>query len=420
MTRVIVVGAGIVGLSTAYELRSRGNDVLVIDREGREAAETSAATAGLIAPGHSYAWASPSAPWELVRSLFSSDTSIRVRPRLDLELVAWGFRFLRECSAARATSNTLAKLELAQRSQTLFEKALRNNGFAFEPSSGGVLYLYRDPAALARAVERGTLMRDHGRAQRQLGPTELFELEPALSRSLPTFAGAIHDPSDSSGDPEQFAAELRARAEAMGVEFRFGEPVTGFEVDGGRGVRAVRTERSVFPGDAFVVAGGPSSRELLKRAGLRLPVYPARGYSVTAPITNDDDIPHRGGIDEKTLVAWSRFGNKLRLSATAEFAGYSTAHAPKDFDNILSAGNELFPGALDFGRATFRVGLRPMTPDGPPLIGPTKVPQLFLNTGHGHLGWTMAFGSAELLADYVSGNKPSIEPAPYSPARWGI
>jgi D-amino-acid dehydrogenase len=417
--RILVLGAGIIGIVAAYELAIRGCEVEVVDREAAQTRETSAATAGLISPGHSFAWAAPSAPLELAKSLFRSDTSIRVRPRIDPELIGWGLRFLAQCTSTRAYENTRAKLRLAQRSQARFTEVLRKEKFAFAPSSGGVLYLYRDRAALERGMEHGRIMRDHGQHQRDVSREELQELEPALAASHVDFVGAIHDSGDASGNPVGFAEELRRRCEELGVVFRFGVTVDRIESDGAR-VTGVRVSGApagmeVLRADAYVLALGSASAPLSRTLGVRIPVYPARGYSITVPVRAGGLAPRLGGIDEKSLVAWSRFGHELRMSATAEFAGYATDARPRDFRNLLEAGAELFPDALDLDRADYKVGLRPMTPDGPPIIGTAREPNLFYDTGHGHLGWTMAFGSAELVADQIEG-RPAV--AEYAPTRW--
>lgn len=409
--KLLVIGAGIIGVTTAYELARRGHEVEVVDRESGESRATSDATAGLIAPGHSFAWASPSAPTELVKSLFSSDTSIRIKPRLDPELISWGLKFLRECTSSRANRNTLAKLRLAQRSQLLFKGMIRDEGLDFRPSDGGVLYLYRDQEALRQALEHGGIMRQNGQVQRMVSCDELFALEPALERSRISFVGAVHDETDSTGDPALFAAEIRKRCEELGVRFTFDTTIeeirtAGTHVSGLR-VTSAGNNGGYVVADGYILAGGPESSRLARTAGVRLPVYPAKGYSLTAPINEGALAPSLGGIDEKSLVAWSRFGDHLRMSATAEFAGYSRTYSEKDFDNILRAGQELFPDVLDYHRATYKVGLRPMTPDGPPIIGRAGDGNLYVNTGHGHLGWTMACGAAEMVADQIEG-KPTV------------
>jgi D-amino-acid dehydrogenase len=373
--RIAVLGAGIVGVASAHALAERGHEVHVYDRRSEIASDTSASTAGLIAPGHSYAWASPKAPAMLVKSLLGEATSIRVRPRADADLVRWGLRFIRECTPSRSRTNTLAKLRLARYSQQLM---------------------------------------DNGRRQHVLDHDGTVALEPALGHSRTRFAGAIHDMSDGTGDPQRFAVGLSEACRRLGVTFHLGTPVTRLDSDGSSITRIIGSEGAIAA-DAVVLAAGAASPLLTRTMGLRIPVYPAKGYTLTATIKDPDRAPRVGGIDERTLVAWSRFGGELRMSATAEFVGYDRSSTPADYAGIIDAGDQLFPGAIDWDTARYRTGLRPMTPDGPPLIGLGKHDNLYFNTGHGHVGWTMACGSARILADLVDERQPDIDPTPYSP-----
>ncbi|MBU3063944.1 D-amino acid dehydrogenase [Nocardia sp. NEAU-G5] len=412
--RIAVIGAGVVGVATAHALAERGHNVHVYDRRTEVAIDTSASTAGLIAPGHSYAWASPSAPAMLVKSLLGESTSIRVRPRADADLIRWGLRFLRECTPSRSRTNTLAKLRLAQYSQHLMDELTARIGLRYWQTHTGVLYLYRDAGDLRAAERNSRLLREHGRDQRVLDPQEVVALEPALGHSRFRFAGAIHDTSDGTGDPHRFAVGLAEACRTLGVSFHLGVSITGLETDGSSISRIIGTDGPIHA-DAFVLAAGPASPLLTRTIGHRIPVYPAKGYSVTATVKDPDRAPATGGIDERTLVAWSRFGGDIRMSATAEFVGYDRGSAPADYAGIVAAGNELFPGAIDWDTARYRTGLRPMTPDGPPLIGLGRHDNLYYNTGHGHVGWTMACGSARILADLVDERGPDIDPSPYSP-----
>lgn len=414
--RIAVIGAGIVGVTTAHALAERGHEVHVYDRRGEVASDTSASTGGLIAPGHSYAWASPTAPRMLVRSLFGADASIRVRPRADADLIRWGVKFLRECTPSRSRANTLAKLALARYSQQLTDELAHRENLQFCHSDRGVLYLYREQSELRVAERNSMLLREHGRHQRVLDAEELTAVEPALRHSSATIAGAIHDTSDASGDPNRFAVALAETCRGLGVQFHMSTPVTALATDGSS-VTEVSTPDGPVHSEAVVLAAGAASPLLGRTIGLRIPIYPAKGYSVTAPIKDPDRAPAAGGIDERSLVAWSRFGTDIRMSATAEFVGYDRSSTTSDYAGILGAGEQLFPGAIDWDGARYRTGLRPMTPDGPPLIGLGRLDNLFFNTGHGHIGWTMACGSARMLADLIEGRAPDIDPSPYHPIR---
>jgi D-amino-acid dehydrogenase len=411
-----VIGAGVVGVATAHALAERGHDVHVYDRRPEIASDTSASTAGLIAPGHSYAWASPTAPRMLLRSLLGADTSIRVTPRADGDLMRWGIRFLRECTPSRSKANTLAKLALARYSQQLTDELAHREGLLFCHTGSGVLYLYRGESELAVAERNSVLLREHGRRQRVLDADQIIAVEPALRHSRAQFAGAIHDTSDATGDPQRFAAALAETCRRLGVQFHLSTTITGMSTDGSS-VTALTTPNGNICSDAVVLAAGAASPLLTRTMGVRIPVYPAKGYTLTAAVKDPDRAPNVGGIDERSLVAWSRFGMDIRMSATAEFVGYDRSSTPKDYSGIISAGEQLFPGAIDWDSARYRTGLRPMTPDGPPLIGLGRHDNLYYNTGHGHVGWTMACGSARMLADLIDGRRPDIYPTPYAPIR---
>jgi D-amino-acid dehydrogenase len=412
--RIAVLGAGIVGVASAHALAERGHEVHVYDRRSDVASDTSASTAGLIAPGHSYAWASPKAPAMLVKSLLGEATSIRVRPRADADLVRWGLRFIRECTPSRSRTNTLAKLRLARYSQQLMDVLAAREDLQYWQTHSGVLYLFHDEADLRVAEHNSRLLQDHGRRQHLLDHDATVALEPALGHSRIRFAGAIHDTSDGTGDPQRFAVGLSAVCRRLGVAFHLGTPVTRLDTDGSSITRITSSE-GIIGADAVVLAAGAASPLLTRTMGLRIPVYPAKGYTLTATIKDPDRAPRVGGIDERTLVAWSRFGGELRMSATAEFVGYDRSSTPADYAGIIEAGNQLFPGAIDWDTAKYRTGLRPMTPDGPPLIGLGRHDNLYFNTGHGHVGWTMACGSARILADLIDERRPDIDPTPYSP-----
>jgi len=412
--KIAVIGAGIVGVTAAHALAEHGHEVHVYDRRSEIASDTSGSTAGLIAPGHSYAWASPTAPRMLLRSLLGADTSIKLRPRADADLVRWGLRFLRECTPSRSRSNTLAKLALARYSQQLTDELAHREGLRFCHTDSGVLYLYRDENELRVAERNSALLQDHGRHQKLLDADDLVVVEPALRHSNTRFAGGIHDTSDATGDPNRFAVALSERCRGLGVQFHLSTPVSAMTTDGSS-VTGLTTPDGVVHPQAVVLAAGAASPLMTRPLDIRIPIYPAKGYTLTAPIKDPDRAPQVGGIDERSLVAWSRFGTDIRMSATAEFVGYDRSWTPADYAGIIGAGEQLFPGAIDWDSARFRTGLRPMTPDGPPLIGLGKLDNLYFNTGHGHVGWTMACGSARMLADLIDGRTPDIDPAPYNP-----
>ena len=276
--KIAVIGAGVVGVATAHALAERGHEVHVYDRRSEVASDTSASTAGLIAPGHSYAWASPTAPRMLLRSLFGADTSIKVKPRADADLIRWGLRFLRECTPSRSRANTLAKLALARYSQRLTDELAHREGLEFCHTDSGVLYLYRDESELRVAERNSVLLHEHGRHQEVLDTDHIIAVEPALSRSRARFAGAIHDTSDATGDPQRFAVALAETCRRLGVQFHLSTTITGMTTDGSS-VASIATTDGNVSSDAVVLAAGAASPLLSRTIGVRIPVYPAKGYT---------------------------------------------------------------------------------------------------------------------------------------------
>ncbi|MFJ9179282.1 D-amino acid dehydrogenase [Streptomyces sp. NPDC102360] len=414
--RIAIIGAGIVGVSTAYALSADGHEVTVYEAGAGIAGEASAATAGLVAAGHSYAWASPAAPGMLVRSLFGTRTAIRVKPRVDLDLMRWGLRFLSQCTSERFIANTRLKYTLADYSRQVLAEITEAEDIAHSRTTSGVLYLHRDQRQLDRAARQTRILREFGRDQQILDADQILRIEPQLAGAQVDFVGAVYDPSDGTGDPHRFALELSRRATERGVVLTTGVEVTSLETEGEKVVAAHTTQGPVVA-DQYVLATGSSAADLAATAGVHLPVYPAKGYSVTVPWRDGEPALGTGGIDETTLVAWSPFEDGLRLSATAEFAGHDTTFRSRDFAAIRDAGDRLFPGRLDWEQAHYRAGLRPMTPDGPPFLGRTHHSNLLVNAGHGHLGWTMASGSARIIRDLVAGRPSPIPVEAYSPMR---
>jgi D-amino-acid dehydrogenase len=405
--KVVVLGGGVIGVSTAWFLAKDGHEVELVERRDRLAQDASSGNAGLIAPGHSFSWASPAAPRMLLRSLVGGQTALRIKPRLDPALVRWGLRFLRECPATPARRNTLIKLRLCQYSQSILDQLNADEAIDYGPRAKGVLYLYRDEAELEAGMKRMALLQEHGQKQELLDADGVARHEPSLAPVKDRIAGAVLGSTDSSGDSELFTNELARRCEQLGVRIRLGTAVHRLETEGDRVTGAV-VDGSVLQADAFVLALGVDSPRIARTTGQRLPIYPAKGYTATFPIRNGHTPPDLGGVDEGTLVAWSSFGDRLRMSSTAEFAGYGRDWAERDFGNIMRAARELFPDAADYGAGHFRACLRPMTPDGPPILGFGAQRNLLYNTGHGHMGWTMACGSAKIAADLIARRTPEL------------
>ncbi len=403
--RIIVLGAGVVGVATAYCLARDGHEVTVVDRQPGPARETSFSNAGMIAPGHVYAWASPRAPAILLKSLWREDTALRFRLKPDPALWLWSLKFLANCTPGRNRRNTLTKLRLALFSRDELHRIAAETGIDCGLTGQGALYLYRDKAHLASGFANSALLRDHGLAIETADPDRCVELEPALARAKGTLAGGLYCPMDESGDCHLFTLELARKSTQLGVAFSWETRIDGLVTEGNR-VVAAETSHGRFPGDGFVLALGSYSPAVARTAGLRLPIYPVKGYSLTIPIDGHAGAPRIPGVDEAYLVAFARMGERLRLTATADFAGYDTRHAPGDFAAMLKVARDLFPDGGDYDRPSYWSCLRPMTPDGPPILGRARLDNLWLNTGQGHMGWTMACGSARILAELIAG-RPS-------------
>jgi D-amino-acid dehydrogenase len=405
--KTVVLGAGIVGVSTAYYLAREGREVVVIDKADKVGTDATGGNAGLIAPGHSFAWASPAAPKMMVQSLRGRATAIRVKPRLDPKLMSWGIQFLRECTSKRAEANTLVKYRLCRYGQQELDALAEAEGIDYQQVKKGVVYLHRDEQALTTAAEKMQFMVRQGVGLDVLGIEQVVKLDPALVRVADLFVGGIHVPSDASGNSAVFTQRLAEICEGLGVTFMLGTEATGLSGSGDK-IVGVETSAGRVDGDEFVLAMGVESPKMSRTVGQRLPIYPAKGYSMTVDVLDGEAVPTIGGVDEATLVAWSRQGDSMRLSSTAEFAGYSRDWKHSDFSNILATGQQMFPEGLDWDRARMRSCLRPMTPDGPPIVGKGKHQNLFYNTGHGHMGWTMGCGSSKLIADLMLGRRPEI------------
>jgi len=407
--KVVVIGAGVVGVTTAYYLAKGGHQVTVVEKEAEAATLASAGNAGLIAPGHSFAWASPSAPKELLRSLTVDDTALRVNPFKAPGMAVWGLRFLRECNAERAVKNTLVKLRLAQYSQRMLDEISSDEKIDYDDIHAGILYLYRDPKRFQAGIKKMKLVQDHGQKQDVLDADGVAEAEPFLAPVKHKLAGAIYGVTDSSGDSVKFTRKLQAACERMGSKFVFGRGVVKLAATGGR-VRAATLEGGdPVEADVFVLSAGVHSPRIARTVGVRLPIAPAKGYSATFPIRRNGGPEMRvGAVDEELLVAWCRIGDRLRMTSSAEFTGYETTYNEHDLRLIRKLASDLLPGAAEYDKGEYRACNRPMTPDGPPILGQAGPENLYINSGHGHMGFTMACGSSRIVADLIDGKKTEI------------
>ncbi|MBI3325501.1 MAG: D-amino acid dehydrogenase [Nitrospinae bacterium] len=406
--KIVVMGGGVIGVTTAYELACDGHDVTVLDRQPQAASETSFANAGLIAPGHAYTWASPRVPKILLKSLFRDDQAFKLRLRADPRMWAWLSLFIRQCTVERARLNTIRKLRLCLYSQERLHEVVSATGVAYDGRGGGLLYFYRTQAGFERGIANSTILREHGLPLEIVDRDRVAKLEPALAPLQDRIAGAIYAPSDESGDAHIFTCALAEYCrDKLGVCLTFETTIRGLVVQGER-VEHIVIDTGKITADAYVLALGCDSPSVARQTGIRLPIYPVKGYSVTIPVRLGDTAPHLGGVDEEHLLAYARIGDRLRLTAKAEFAGYDRSHRPEDFRHLLQVARDLFPTGGDYANPCYWAGLRPMTPEGTPLLGHTRYRNLFLNTGHGHMGWTMSCGSARILADVIAGRTPGL------------
>ena len=416
--RVLVLGAGLVGVASAWYLREDGHDVAIVDRQSGVALETSFANGGQISTSHAEPWANPDAPLKMLRWLGREDSPLLWRLRADAAQWAWGLRFLLECLPGRTRRDTVAILKLALYSRGLLKSLRPALGLEYDHHQRGILHFYTDEAEFEHAIPQADLMRQYGCERIVKTAAECLTIEPALANSTVPIFGGTYTADDESGDAYKFAVALAARAEANGVVFHHGKTIAAIEADGG-GITGVRLQGGeVLKADAYVVALGSYSPLLLRPFGIHLPVYPAKGYSATFQLAARAALvaPTVSLTDDVRKIVFSRLGDRLRVAGTAEFTGHDVSLNPARCQALVRRTQALFPN-LDVGSdVEFWAGLRPATPGNVPLIGATRLPNLYVNTGHGTLGWTMACGTGRLLADLVAGRSPEIDPGPYRPA----
>lgn len=414
--KVIVLGAGIVGVTSAYQLARAGHEVTVVDRQPGPALETSFANAGEVSFGYCSPWAAPGIPMKAMKWLFMQHAPLILRPKVDMAMLSWMTQMLRNCTSARYALNKSRMLRLADYSRISLAALREETGIAYDERMQGTLQLFRTEAQLDASAKDVKALAADGIPYEVLDPEGCIRVEPALKHVREKIVGGLLTPKDETGDCFKFANALATKAEALGVRFNYGSIIRGLDVEGGR-VRGVVTAHGVLTADAVVVALGSFSPLLVRPHGIRLPVYPVKGYSLTIPITDATRAPESTVMDETYKIAITRLGDRIRVGGMAEISGYTNDLGEPRRLTLQHSVTDLFPGG-DVSKASFWSGLRPMTPDGTPVIGPTKVAGLYLNTGHGTLGWTMSSGSARLVADLVSGRKPEIDATDLAVARY--
>jgi D-amino-acid dehydrogenase len=406
--KVLVLGAGVIGVTAAYELAGAGHEVVVVDRQPGAARETSFANAGEVSPGYSAPWAGPGVPLKALKWLAMHHRPLVIRPRPDMAMLRWSVATLRNCTAARYAINKARMVRLAEYSRDCLRALRAATGIAYDERTQGTLQLFRTQKQFDASAGDIAVLRKSGVAFDLLDRDGCIRHEPALARVRGKFVGGLLLPGDETGDCFKFTQQLAELARARGVGFRFDTPIRAIARGGDR-VEGVVLESETLTADAYVVALGSYSPLLLDPLGVRIPVYPVKGYSITVPIRDAQAAPESTVMDETHKVAVTRLGERIRVGGTAELAGYSLRLHEARRQTLAHVVGDLFPGGGDLARAEFWCGLRPMTPDGTPVVGPTPIANLYLATGHGTLGWTMAAGTARVIADVVSGRAAGID-----------
>lgn len=406
--KVLVLGGGVIGVTTAWYLAKAGHTVTVVDRQPGPALETSFANAGEISPGYASPWAGPGVPAKAIKWLAMKHGPLVIRPSPDPAMWRFILKMLRNCTTERYAMNKARMIPIAEYSRDCL-RALRSEiDIHYDEASRGTLQLFRKQSQLDGAADDIAVLKQYGVPFELLDRSGCIAAEPALAAVKEKFVGGLRLPEDETGDCHMFTRALADHAATGGVQFLFSTSITHLLAEGSR-VAGVATSAGLLQADSYVLALGSWSPRLLKPLQISIPVYPVKGYSITVPVTDPAAAPVSTVMDESYKVAITRLGSRIRVGGTAELSGYSNALHPSRRMTLDHSLTDLFPGGGKLRDASFWCGLRPMTPDGPPLLGPTRYTNLHLNTGHGTLGWTMACGSGRVLADLLSGRRPEVD-----------
>ena len=405
--RVMVLGSGVIGTASAYYLARAGFEVVVVDRQDGPALETSFANAGQVSPGYASPWAAPGVPLKAIKWLLQKHAPLAIKATGDIDQYLWMAQMLRNCTASRYAVNKERMLRLSEYSRDCLDELRAETGISYEGRTLGTTQLFRTQAQLDGAAKDIAVLRESGVPYELLDRAGIARVEPALAAVTHKLAGALRLPNDQTGDCQMFTTQLAQMAADLGVEFRFGQSIERLDFAGDR-INGVYIDGKLEVADQYVLALGSYSPQLLKPLGIKAPVYPLKGYSLTVPITNPAMAPMSTILDETYKVAITRFDNRIRVGGMAEIAGFDLSLNPRRRETLEMITSDLYPQGGDLQHAEFWTGLRPATPDGTPIVGATKMRNLFLNTGHGTLGWTMACGSGRLLADLIANKRPQI------------
>ena len=405
--KIAILGSGVIGTTAAYFLARAGHEVTVLERQSGPALETSFANAGEVSPGYSAPWAGPGVPLKAIHWLLMQHSPLVIKPMLDLAMWRWGAQMLRNCTAARYAVNKSRMLRLAEYSRDCLIQLRADTGIRYDERALGTLQLFRNQKQLDGAAKDIAILQQFGVPCDLLDRAGCLLHEPALTGVQHKFVGALRLPGDETGDCFKFTQALAELAKAQGVNFRFGVTVRRL-VANADGIRSVDTDAGPVQADRYLLALGSYATAMLRPLGLRVPVYPVKGFSITVPITDAAQAPESTVMDESHKVAITRLDQRIRVGGTAQLSGFDLSLNPERRGTLEFVLGDLFPAGGDLARAEFWTGLRPMTPDGTPIVGPTPVGRLWLAIGHGTLGWTMAAGTGRLLADWIAGRPTEI------------
>jgi D-amino-acid dehydrogenase len=406
--KVLVLGSGVIGTSIAYYLAKSGHEVEVVDRQSGPALETSFGNAGEVSPGYSAPWAGPGVPVKAIKWMLMQHSPLVIWPMLDPAMWRWGAMMLANCTEKAYALNKSRMVPIAEYSRDCLKALRAETGIAYDDRAQGTLQLFRTQKQLDGIGGDVEVLKQYGVPFEVLDRAGFVKVEPALALTQEKFVGALRLPGDETGDCFLFTNRLAEMAKSLGVKFRFDTTVEGLDRVGKK-IDGVRTSAGTLKADRYVLAMGSFSPKWLQPIGIRIPVYPVKGYSITVPITDAAGAPESTIMDETHKVAVTRLGDRIRVGGTAELAGYSLNLREPRRATLEHVVTDLFPKGGDVAKATFWCGLRPMTPDGTPIVGPTPLDNLLLATGHGTLGWTMAAGTGRVIADLVSGRRPEID-----------
>ena len=404
----IVLGGGLIGVTTAYYLAQAGREVTVLERNAGVGEETSFQNGALLAPGHSQSWAAPGAAWTLLKSLLQKDPALRFRLSTDPQFWRWGMKFLSYCTDAHYRANSLRVFRCMNAGMSELRELSKATGIGYDGNDNGVLYLFRSEESFEARQGDWTILRDHGLRLESADAEQCTQIEPTLEPVKNKIGGGFYTPDEGAGDTFVFTRGLAEHSQSLGVKFEYATTVTAIDSAAGR-VERIVTDRGDFKADDYVLALGPHSPVIGRQIGIDLPIWPVKGYTASIPINGHNGAPRVGVIEEDNLVAFAHLGDRLRIGGKAEFAGYDKSYRTSDFQGVFNVAQDLFPDGGDYDQPKYWACLRPVSAGGPPILGASPLQNLYLNTGHGAAGWTMGCATSRAVADIICDRKPELD-----------